>query len=306
MATAKDDLAEIPGAGTVREAVVELYDNPDKYIGLNEQSLRRNPSDFLTGLSRMERNALGLFQAVNAWEPVYGPVDQEEFLTRLGPFLDKKLDMNKPASFFSVVQEALTDTKPLGYVDVLTSPDTAVVLPTGPLDRGPASTLFHELDHTSQADQYGRIGFGARKLAPASEREEAVMARAGTLLEEARKSGDTKMLAALGDGYALTNPLEFGAEMSTASQMYAARNKDFLESQEGQALFPTPEDKAYYYGSTMPGVPSAYPSQGTFVPEERPAARDKSYARQMFEMLPKFQEGGEVTGQAPRRRGPQV
>ena len=103
MATAKDDLAEIPGAGTVREAVVELYDNPDKYIGLNEQSLRRNPSDFLTGLSRMERNALGLFQAVNAWEPVYGPVDQEEFLTRLGPFLDKKLDMNKPASFFSVV-----------------------------------------------------------------------------------------------------------------------------------------------------------------------------------------------------------
>ena len=289
MATARDDLQEVTGKevfkpSTIGEALAELGTDPQKYEGIYQLRLQR-PTEYeekvLPSLSPLERNTLGLLQAGYS-----SGASPEEFLSRLGPYMDYGVDLN------SLIANPRIPPDSLGYVSPSEHPFRAVMFPPTLLRSDPeANTLLHELEHVSQF----KTGAFDQSSRPEilQEQDQALLERAKQLRAESAPDSPLRR-SVLSAGNVLTTPQEVQANISAAAQIEAARGRDFIQSPEGQALFPTPEDRAYYYGAIMPGVPSAYPSQGTFVPEERPAARDKSYARQMFEMLPKFQEGGEV------------
>jgi len=290
MARARNELNEVFRVSTIGEALAELGTDPQKYESLYQLRQQR-PTEYtekvLPSLSPLERNALGLLQAGYATG-----AEPEEFLSRLGAYMDYEVDLNAPEGIRELV--GLVPKGALGYVDPVVSSSRAVVKPQGPLGTSEANTLLHELEHVSQGKERGYLG-NLLEIATgrSSGRDQELLERARQLREES-PAGSAMRRSVLTAGNVFDSPRETKANISQAAQLAAVRGEDFLQTPEGEALFPTPEDRAYFYGSIMPTVPSIYPSQGTFVPEEPRVPQDKSYARRLLERLPKFQEGGEV------------
>ena len=290
MARARNELNEVFRVSTIGEALAELGTDPQKYESLYQLRQQR-PTEYtekvLPSLSPLERNALGLLQAGYSTG-----AEPEEFLSRLGAYMDYEVDLNAPEGIRELI--GIIPKGALGYVDPLVAPSRAVVMPQESLGTGEARTLFHELEHVSQNKERGYLSnlFDIATRG-SSDRDQELLERANQLRQES-PVGSAMRRSVLPAANVFDSPRETKANISQAAQLAAVRGEDFLQTPEGEALFPTPEDRAYFYGSIMPTVPSIYPSQGTFVPEEPRVPQDKSYARRLLERLPKFQEGGEV------------
>ena len=90
---------------------------------------------------------------------------------------------------------------------------------------------------------------------------------------------------------AFDNPSEVLANIAAVAQSMAVQGKDFLQTPEGQALFPTDADKNYFYNAVLTGVTSLRPDMGFFEPQERPSRKDESLARRAMKKLG-FEDGG--------------
>ena len=70
------------------------------------------------------------------------------------------------------------------------------------------------------------------------------------------------------------------------------QGKDYLQTEEGQALFPTDADKNYFYNATLPGVTSMRQDMGFFEPKsEARLKKDESIAQTVARKLG-FAQGG--------------
>ena len=114
------------------------------------------------------------------------------------------------------------------------------------------NTIPHELTHTVQLGKGAGVNL---------EGDRQMMQRAQALPVEMQQS-------VLPSGNRFENMKETWANINARAHEVNAAGGDFINSPEGQALFPTPELQREYYTKAMPGVNSMTPSTGTFVPNK--------------------------------------
>lgn len=291
MAKAKDDLMELKDEDpvpTVREILADIGKNADKYETILDKS---GPEMYwektYSPKNAVERGSLVLFAAAKQ-----SGADPEEYLSRFGPYLDSKI--NALPKFHTAS----------GWVNT-SRPDIANISASARRVEGRVSdTIPHELEHTLQQlnkeDPYfqevtkdsGRV---VKRFGIWDQRYEDLQKRLDALPPEQRKeiTEDHPVF-----GRYLRQGNELFARLRAREMLEAARGNDFYQTEMGQALLPDDKDKAYMVSSTLPGQASMTPPwsfEQTDNPPRRKETKDKSYARQVLEMLPKFQEGGTVS-----------
>jgi len=294
---------------TIRESLAELGANPDKY----ESILAKTDDKFhwekvFRPKTTLEVGAITLLAAAKQ-----SGAEPEEYLSRLAPYYESRI-------------QSLPDLyNVLGYVDPKT-PSRAVLTRTAREDKGSASTLPHELEHTLQFQDFdSRYQRGKDASAASGEQfgihtymdnvsvpgrpnpvrrfggmdsfKGDLQQRLSELPEEERKLITAKH-PVFGDY--LSSGTELFARIRAKDMLDSAKGQDFLQTDLGQKLFPTDRDRSYFMGSTLPGVPKISPPY-TFESTEqkkKPLTNpNTSYARQLYNKLvaPKeYQEGGEV------------
>lgn len=176
--------------------------------------------------------AIRLLQAANATP------DPERYLESLNPYHGSQLqfDLSNPKSNL------------LGYVDK-SEPNKAVILNM----KGADNLIPHELTHTLQ---WGK----GKNINPELNRQ--TMRRAQELPIEVQK-------AMMPSGNRFQNMKEVWANVAARAHEVNAAGGDFINSPEGQRLFPTNTEKRDYYTNAMPSVNSITPDTGTFVPNNQ-------------------------------------
>lgn len=211
----------------------------------------------------------------------------DDYLTRLAPYAESKIAYDP-----RLVNAA-------GYVN-LDNPDTAVITRSARELADIERTVPHELEHTLQKTRKDAPGFQevsrfrnvssdqtARRFGTWDERYDDLQERVDALPEEQKKSitGSHPVF-----GRYLGQGTELMARLRAQEMADSAQGKDFLQTEMGQALFPTDDDRAYFLGSTLPGVPSASPPYSFDRTDSAPTSvedQKKSYARRLMDMLPK-------------------
>jgi hypothetical protein len=212
--------------------------------------------------------------------------DPERFLESLAPYYDKKAKFD------------FTDRLgPTNYVMPIVAPSTANIGSKGrrgenDIRSNPTSNIFfHEMEHTLQNEARGYPSSVLNALtndAFLSDMDKDALKRA----KEYRSTNPTIEKAMMFPAEnAFDNPSEVLANIAAVAQGMAVQGKDFLQTPEGQALFPTDADKNYFYNAVLPGVTSMRPDMGFFQPEDRPSRKDESLARKAARKLG-FEDGG--------------
>lgn len=284
----KDNAPEADPFPTIRESLAELGANPDKY----EKILAKTDDKFhwekvFQPKTTLEVGAITLLAAAKQ-----SGAEPQEYLSRLAPYYESRI-------------QSLPDLYNVsGYVRE-DAPKRAVLTRTAREEKGAASTLPHELEHTLQGfdpNNFPRVKVPGRpdtlvRFAIADSFKNDLQKRLSELPEEERKLITAEHPVF---GRYLSRGDELFARIRAKEMLDSAKGEDFLQTEMGQKLFPTDRDRAYFVGSTLPGVPTITPPYDFESTEKnrKPLTDPKtSYARQLYNKLtaPKeYQEGGEV------------
>ena len=231
----KDDIMSLKPQPKAQDTSFARVDSLLADIGRNRNEYEKivKGAEFNPRLfSNENMYAIRLLQAANSTP------DPERYLETLNPYHSSQLqfDLSNPNS--SV----------LGYVKN-SEPNKAVILNM----KGVDDTIPHELTHTLQ------LGKG---LNPNLENNRQTMRRAVDLPIAAQK-------AMMPSGNRFENMKEVWANVNARAHLVNAAGGDFINSPEGQRLFPTNTEQRDYYTNAMPGVNSITPDTGTFVPNNR-------------------------------------
>jgi hypothetical protein len=279
----------------VVEALAAYGSNPEKYENIysfytnpNRPVVDKDRKELPSGLSEMSKDYSGLDMAVlGMLHSAKQSGNPERFLESLAPYFDQKVKFD------------FSDRRgPSGYVLPIVAPNTANIAQKGvqansPSFANPTSNIFfHELEHTLQNKDRGYPSAVANALtndALLSRMDKDMLKRA----KEYRFTNPTMDKArAFPAENAFDNPSETLANIAAAAQGMAMQGKDYLQTEEGQALFPTDTDKNYFYNATLPGVTSMRQDMGFFEPKsESRLKKDESIAQTVARKLG-FAQGG--------------
>lgn len=286
----KDKAPEADPFPTISESLAELGANPDKY----EKILAKTDDKFhwekvFQPKTTLEAGAITLLAAAKQ-----SGAEPSEYLSRLAPYFDARI-------------RSLPDLYNVsGYVRE-DAPKRAVMTRTARELKTLGNTLPHELEHTLQGfdpNNFPRVKVPGRpdtlvRFAIADSFKNDLQTRLAAIPEEERDEITTSHPVF---GKYLSSGKELFARIRAKDMLDSAKGKDFLQTDLGQKLFPTDDDRSYFISSTLPGVTKIHPPY-TFESTEQKKNKkpltdpNTSYARQLFNMLtaPKeFQEGGEV------------
>jgi hypothetical protein len=293
----KDQAPEADPFPTIRESLAELGANPDKY----EKILAKTDDKFhwekvFRPKTTLEVGAITLLAAAKQ-----SGAEPNEYLSRLAPYFESRI-------------KSLPDLYNVsGYVKG-DAPTRAVLTRTARELKGSAYTLPHELEHTLQGIDgekvpplYGvKIGESVKRYGLYDRNKADLLDRLSKVPLEEREEITAKHPVF---GRYLSQGDELFARIRAKEMLDSAKGQDFLQTELGQKLFPTDKDRAYFVGSTLPGVPTIAPPydfESTDKNRKPLADPNTSYARQLYNKLvaPKeYQEGGEVTDEFPEEAG---
>jgi len=299
----KDPFPNKESFPTIRESLAELGANPDKYEKiLAKTDEKMHWEKVFRPKTTLEAGAITLLAAAKQ-----SGAEPNEYLSRLAPYFDSRI-------------RSLPDMYNVsGYVHP-DEPNRAVMTRTAREMQTSGSTLPHELEHTLQGFDKKNVPalFGMKPQSPREflrgiqpesverfgiyDRMKAdLLQRLDKVPEEEREEITTSHPVF---GQYLSSGKELFARIRAKDMLDSAKGEDFLQTDLGQKLFPTDKDRAYFIGSTLPGVPTiAPPYDFESTEQNRKPLTDPntSYARQMLNKLtaPKeYQEGGEVKEEA--------
>ena len=297
MANAREMLDSLPNGKeevekdpfpTIRESLAELGTNPDKYEKILAQAGEKlHWEKVFRPKTTLEVGAITLLAAAKQ-----SGAEPNEYLSRLAPYFDSRI-------------QSLPDLyNASGYVSG-DAPTRAVLTRTARDIKGSAYTLPHELEHTLQGIDgenflplYGPLGSDTKRFGAYDRNKDRLQEALSKMPVEEREQITAKHPVF---GRYLSQGNELFARIRAKDMVDSAKGEDFLQTEMGQKLFPTDKDRAYFIGSTLPGVPTiAPPYDFTSTDKNKKPLTDPktSYARQLYNKLtaPKeFQEGGEVT-----------
>jgi hypothetical protein len=279
----------------VVEALAAYGSNPEKYENIysfytnpNRPVVDKDRKELPSGLSEMSKDYSGLDMAVlGMLHSAKQSGNPERFLESLAPYFDQKVKFD------------FSDRRgPSGYVLPIVAPNTANIAQKGVQANSPSfaiptsNVFFHELEHTLQNKDRGYPSAVANALtndALLGRMDKDILKRA----KEYRFTNPTMDKArAFPAENAFDNPSETLANIAAAAQGMAMQGKDYLQTEEGQALFPTDADKNYFYNATLPGVTSMRQDMGFFEPKsESRLKKDESIAQTVARKLG-FAQGG--------------
>jgi len=273
----------------VVEALTAYGANPEKYENIynfytnpNRPVVDKDFKELPSGLSEMSKDYSGLDMAVlGMLHSAKQSGNPERFLESLAPYFDQKVKFD------------FSDRRgPSGYVLPIVAPNTANIANKGVSANSPSfgiptsNIFFHELEHTLQNKDRGYPSAVANALT-----NDALLGRMDKdILKRAKEYRFTNPTMDKAKAFpaenAFDNPSETLANIAAAAQGMAMQGKDYLQTEEGQALFPTDADKNYFYNATLPGVTSMRPDMGFFEPASEPRSKkDESLARTVARKL---------------------
>lgn len=200
-------------------------------------------------MSQTQQEAIRLLQAANQSK------NPDRWLESLNPYDRANLEFN------------INNSNMAGYVDK-SAPNKAVVQNM----QEAFNTVPHELTHTLQMNNGAGVDLS---------KDTDILDRARSLSPEMRKS-------VFPSANRFDNPLEAWANINSRAHNVAAEGGDFINSPEGRALFTDQSSQRDYYTKAMPGVNSATPDTGTFVPN------NESFMNKAKRVMG-FADGGMIT-----------